>query len=203
MEPSKFKDFATLNQTCWFGYRFAHPGHRLMYFLHCYRENFGRTMRRINKRWIKVAWMKEGALLHISKMHFSALLRAMAEADLHGIPYEFFCAEMQEQWLRSSVNWPLAPNQMYGKTYVMGVLAKWKERNEAGIYTAKCEQLRAVNYAGHPIQDAYMDYLCDAVENKGNRPFYLSRLLKDVQHLTPEHVEKRFGTDMLNRALDH
>lgn len=202
LEAARLKDFAALNQTAWFGYRFAHPGHRLMYFIHCYRESYAKTQRLIGKRWVKPVWMKDNPLLHLEKGHFTSLLRACVEADLHGIPYEFYCQKMQEQYLRGTVSGPLSTNQMYGKSFVEGVLAAWVERNEAGIYTAKCEQLHVDNYEGHPIQHAYMGYLCEAVRNKGNKPFYLARLMFDIGHLTPEFATEAFGADAVSRSHD-
>lgn len=202
IEPSRLKGFAAFNETTWYGYRFASPGHRLMYFIHCYRETYAKTTRLMGKRFMRPAWMKSDFLVHMSKANFSCLLQAMATADEFGIPYEFYCEQLQDLHLRGRATAPLAPNQSYGQRGIEYALAKWNERNEAGIYTAKCDLLLAENYAGHPIQDAYMDYLCEAVRNKGNKAFYVSRLMFDIGHLTREHAIAAFGERTVDRAED-
>lgn len=173
-----------------------------MYFIHCYRESYGKTARLIGKRFMRPAWMKNDFLVHISKANFSSFLQAMATADEFGIPYEFYCEQLQDLHLRGRANAPLTPNQMYGQRGIEYAAAKWIERNEAGIYVAQHELLRAENYAGHPIQDAYMDYLCEAVRNKGNKAFYVSRLMFDIGHLTREHAISTFGERIVDRAED-
>jgi hypothetical protein len=202
LEPSRLKDFSALNQTAWFGYRFASPGHRLMYFLHCYRDSYTRTKKMLGKRFLSPAWLKDNPLLHMEKTAFTSLVRAMAEADMHGIPYEFYCDSLQAQHLRGIAHAPLSPNQMYGKRFVISAIDLWVERNISGIYTAKCAQLKASSYESHPIQEAYMDFLCEAVRSKGNKSFYLARLMFDIGHLTEERAVAEFGVDAFTRAFD-
>lgn len=200
LEPSKLKDISELNKTCWHGYRFMSVGHRLMFFIHCYRESYGATTRLIGKRFLKPNWMKANFLTHLQKGQFTSLFQAMATADGFGIPYDLYCEALQERHLRGRAERPLAPNQLYGMGVLEYAVKKWEERNEAGIYTAKTPLLMAEAYIGHPIQNDYMDYLCDHVQTKGNKAFYLARLMFDVKQLTPEFAASRFGPELVDRA---
>ena len=203
LEPSKLKDIAALNFTCWHGYRFASIGHRLMFFIHCYRESYDKTARLLGKRYLKPAWMKANFLTEMSKANFTSLFQAMATADTFGIPYDFYCEKLQEKHVRGIAKAPLAPNQMYGQGALEFAAEKWDERNEAGIYTAKTPLLLAEHYVGHPIQDGYMSYLCDHVRTKGNKAFYLARLMFDIKQLTPEFAVAQFGEVLVDRADNH
>lgn len=200
LEPSKLKGISELNTTCWYGYRFASLGHRLMFFTHCYRESYAKTTRLIGKRFLRPAWMKNTFMVDMQKGHFTSLFQAMATADALGIPYEFYCEMLQERHLRGRADRPLAPNQMYGSGVLEYACDKWEERNGAGIYTAKTPLLHVDAYIGHPIQDAYMGYLCDHVQTKGNKAFYLARLIYNIGHLTPEFATARFGEATVDRA---
>lgn len=203
VDPAKLKGLSDLTETAWYGYRFAHPGHRILLFLHQYRVAYERQKRYMGKRYMRPEWMQDAPLSAMRPSVLTSIITATLTADIHGVPYEFYIGVMMDLHLRETVAAPLKPAHLYLKSRVITVMDKWKERNESGIYTAASPLLHASRYEGHRFQDAYMDYLCEAVRNKGNKPFYLARLMFDVGHLTPEHAATAFGIDAVARAEDH
>jgi hypothetical protein len=102
-----------------------------------------------------------------------------------------------EQSLRQELARPLQPTQMYHERMISHVLDKWKERNEAGIYLARAPQVLAVNYVGHPWQDAYYRYLAENVAGKGNRAFWLGRLIHSTGQLQEDWAIAKFGREIV------
>jgi hypothetical protein len=201
LEPSRFANIAELQTTTWYGYRFMHPGLRVFLFTHFYQKAYRKCAKMLGRRWISPPFMKANPFADSTKAQISGLVMATFTADAHGIPYEFWCDHMMEFALRGEIKHPLQPPQMYNTRYINYVLDKWKERNEAGIYIARAPQYNVENYVGHPWQDDYQDYLLEIIASKGNKAFWLSRLMHTVPQIHPDKATARFGADVVADAI--
>lgn len=194
------KDLSTLNETTWFGYRFAHPATRLYLFIHYYRKAFVRTAKMIGRRHLRPAFLDENPLHECPKQQVTGFVTAMATADIHGIPYEFYIDEIMERIMRNDITAPPFPHQMYQNWLVEHVCDRWRDRNEYGIYLAKAPQFELTHYVGHSWQIDYQTWLMDKVYGKGNRAFWLARLMYDIKHLTEALATERFGPETVENA---
>lgn len=197
IDGPRLKDLAAFNEMAWYGYRWMHPGLRVFLFAHFYQKAYRRTAKLLGKRHAMPKFMRSNPLEGARKAEATGLVTATLNADAHGVPYDLWCDAMMEHSLRQELLRPLQPTQMYHDRMISHVLDKWKERNEVGIYLARAPQLLAVNYAGHPWQDAYHDWLCDQIAGKGNRPFWLGRVMNSNGQLPRDHAIKRFGAEIV------
>ena len=201
LEPSRFADISSLQDGAWFGYRFLPPGLRVYLFTHFYQKAYRKTLRLMGRRYSEVAFMKANPLLDATKAQITGLVTATLTADAHGIPYEFYLEHMMDFHLRGTLKAPPQPSKMYHPRGLLHVLNKWDERNAAGIYLARAPQYLTANYEGHPWQDAYQDYLLELVARKGNKAFWLSRLIYAVNHVSIHKATIRFGSETVADAL--
>lgn len=200
LPPSHFIGLSDFQQTAWWGYRFLHPAYRVFLFIHFYQKAYRKCAKMIGRRFIAPSFCKANPLADATKSQITGLVKATFTADAHGIPYDFWCDTMMDYALRGTIRSPPQPVQMYVTSGVKYVLDKWAERNEAGIYLAKAPEFRMENYVGHPVQDAYQNYLLDNVATKGNKAFWLSRLIYTVEQVTIENATKRFGAEVVEDA---
>lgn len=201
MEAKRLRDLAAFNEMAWFGYRFMHPGRRVFLFTHHYKKAYLKTAKLLGKKFSRPPFMRANPFETTKKADITGLITATFTADSFGIPYDIWCESIMERSLRSEIARPLQPVHMYGDRVVGQAVDAWKDRNERGIYLARAEQYLARNYAGHPWQDAYQDWLCDRVVDKGNRAFWLGRLIYTVGHLRPEAAEARFDAEVVAEAV--
>lgn len=173
-----------------------------MLFLHYYGKAYAKSARWLGRQFANPPWTKPNPLVEVTKSHFTALVTATFTADMHGIPYEFYVDKAIELHTRYGTK-PPVPGQLYITGTVEKIIEAWNERNVSGIYTAKAPQLHVSAYERHPVQDAYMNFLCHAVTSKGNKAFYLARLMFDIGHLTEAHATAAFGSAVVARAHDH
>jgi hypothetical protein len=203
IDGPRLKDLAAFNGMAWYGYRWAHPGLRVYLFAHYYQKAYRRTAKMIGRRHAKPAFMNSDPFVNARKADVTGFVTAALTADAHAIPYDVWCDWMMEQSLRHELVRPLAPTQMYHERMVSHVLDKWKERNETGIYLARAPQLRAENYEAHPWQDAYNDWLCERIMGKGNRAFWLGRVMHSNGQLPRQYAIQRFGEEIVADADYH
>lgn len=200
LEPSRFAGVSELQSSTWWGYRFMHPGYRIFLFVHHYKNAFTRCAKVLGKSRNRPSFFKGNPFADIEPRQLTGLVTATYTADAHGIPYDFWCETMMEYALRGTISSPPLPYHMYNSRSIVNTLGLWAERNEAGIYLARNPEYRVENYVGHPTQDAYQGYLLNNVATKGNKAFWLSRLIYAAEQVTIENATKRFGAEVVEDA---
>lgn len=191
---------AFLTSKAWFDYRFMHPMLRVYYFTHCYQNARIWFSKQLGNKWF--GKRVSGNLLEaMPKQYVTAMFTACMLADSYGIPYEFWCQKAMELSIRRGATKPLAPNLMYQLSYIEHIVREFEQRNVAGVYLAKSEAYLYENHTNNIYAGEYQDYLWANVEKKGNVPFFVAQLHRDVRHLSREYAVNKIGEDDFSYAL--
>lgn len=199
------EDESAVQELAWVEYRYLTPLARTELFTTMYHDAYIKVYA---KRFPeadsskKQPCAKEFARNSPSVM--SALWKARAIADVHGVPYGVFLETILESHLiKDRWNNPPRPNQLYGKL-VGPRLRDLPTREMIGerLYSADWDQrFLAENYSGDPVQKAAIALLADLVTHSDDPAATLADYLCERRSITVDVARETFGIDLTREAI--
>lgn len=199
------KEERALKDMRWFDYRWLHPVKATYLFAHHY-SNAYRLMseRRFDaERAPYVKGFKGKDIFTVKSPTYLGFWRARQMADRHCIPYDFYTRTAM-MWAIETAKWPNAPrpHQLYSGELAEKVVATWDEEMRRAIRLPASPFYRVENYAGHPIQDSFQEWLAAQIKTRANPERALMTYLYYVPMLRLAVAEKHFDVVTLGRAAD-
>ena len=219
LTKSDLETARSLFSSCWWDYRFVHPGYRFFLFADLYAEEVENWRSRFgcnpyaqlkltsgpifrNKRKGNVTTIG-GASTTLAPQSFrTSVWRAMCIADAHGIPYDRFIAlGMAVAFDHQHTRLPL-PSSLYTDGMVRDVRALWDEEKENLLRLPRDPRFMATAYEGHLWQNEFQKWLLDLIAARPNPALPLAQYLARERYLVPALAVQRFGITMVRDAID-
>ena len=187
-------------QTCWFGYRFLIPEHRVYLFL----DRFAETAKSFHRKYMgKSLYIPYGSfysdpLKAINTRSIRAVFKAVCYADHFGIPYDFWCASIFQY--TKERKWKRAPSllQMYIEKAVPYVIQQWKVYVDNFLVITEDENYIFDRHCCH--QEDYWGHLIKCINGKEQRHYAVATLLYQKQQIDASWVIRFYGAELLRLA---
>lgn len=205
IDAKLLEDESAVQELAWVEYRYMTPLARTELFTTMY---YGAYLKAYAKRFPEADISKkkpcEMEFARNSPSVMSALWKARAIADVHGVPYDVFLETILESHLiKDRWNNPPRPNQLYGKL-VGPRLRDLPTREMIGerLYSANWDpRFLAVNYRSDPVQKAAIALLADLVTHSDDPASTLAEYLCERHSITVGVAREVFGVDLTREAI--
>lgn len=188
----------------WFDYRFLNPVTATWLFAHEYTQAYRQYFVRVRLSAKDAEWRlpvaKLDAIFHTR--HATGFVTARQWADEMGVPYDFYLSRIMyytqvREWERHPM-----PAQLYAEDMLEYVWEKWTERQAEFTRRAIHPAFKAGRYQpGNPHQEAYYDYLCNAISKKPHSKYMLADALARGD-LPSSYASRRFDSTLLESAAE-
>lgn len=139
----------------------------------------------------------------ITQSDLVSLWRARQGADSIGCNYEFYIRTAMMRTFERQWKYIPRPNQLYNEELILDVQDAWNLTKKQMLFLAKDDFYKSDNYAGHPDQDDYHEYLVSMVKVRPHPELILTRLIFREKCLTEELAVKHFGEPIFKAASAH
>lgn len=218
-------DITTVYDSRWWDYRRLSLGHSFMMFTRDFYASFRRAARqamgqlgplrgpdgkvadgRLVRRYQSLRGtlardLTEKDIWDKDRPYIATMWKAMVAADLFGIPYPQFCqigfrVASDHKWERVP-----SPRHLYSDRMAALIVNGWEELTSQRAITAKHPMYLVENYEGHPVQDAYREWLIRTVSRRQDDiAIPLSIVVFDRPQLPEDMALAAFGANTLRRA---
>jgi len=203
-------DLPVVYQSRWWDYRRVAPGHSLLLFAREYHRAIKSAVRKMMKHNKARYFALTGGTLQErtetnlweQPNHFiTGLFKSMIFADLYGMPYDLMLRIAMQ--VTEDRKWPYLPlpRQLYSDATAAEIVTRWEDHQDKNLTLAKHPMYLAENYADHPLQNAYRDWLVERIKTRSNRVVAIAVAVCQDRHLSEDYARYCFGDNVVDRAV--